>query len=497
MGDTTQRHALGRRDLLVGAGGLAAGGAAGWFGRPLAHTRVASPTPSAEAEPAADAAAVRRWATIQPTLAGTTVTRGTGTPAPGLLFSALDTDVHRGVITDDEGEPVWVDTSGADMYDLRVQEYRGEPVLTYVSGLLTDGYGIATGTILDRSYRVLETVHAGNGLSVDLHEFLITAQDTALVTAYPVVPGDLSSVGGPTDGWFIDCHVQEIDIASGALLLDWRASDHLALAESKQAIGDDGRSAASPWDPFHLNSCTVDGDDGLLLSARHTHAVYAIDRSSGAVRWRLGGERSDFEVADDAVFAWQHHAVRSSPTRMTLFDNVSKDGSSPSRGLVLRLDEQAMTATLDHEYRHAGRKGIAMGSMQHLDGGHLLVGWGTGKGLTEFAADGTVVLDIAFDGASYRSFRHEWTGTPARPPAVVARTTAGTPRAYASWNGSTETVSWRFDHGTAQDALTSSVTADRTGFETHVALPTSARWVRAVAIGSDGTELARSAVVRV
>lgn len=494
MEKTTDHHGPGRRDVLLGAGALAAGSAAGWFGRGFADTPSSDPAPVAEDRAERDE--VRRWVTTQVTLASTTVGRRSGDTAPGLLFSALDTGVHRGVISDDTGEPVWIETGGLDVYDLRVQQYRGAPVLTYTSGLLQDGYGIMTGSILDTSYRTIATVHAGNGLSADLHEFLLTPQDTALLCAYPVVPGDLSAVGGPTDGWFLDCHAQEVDVATGALLLDWRASDHLALTESRQAVGDDG-SVDSPWDPFHVNACFADGDDAVLVSARHTHAVYSIDRSTGDVRWRLGGERSDFELGDDAVFAWQHHVTRQSPTRLTLFDNASKDGSAAARGLVLEVDEDAKTVRLDTEYRHGGRKGTAMGSTQQLDGGHVLVGWGTGKGLTEFTADGEPVLDLTFGGASYRSFRHTWTATPARPPAVATRTTAGTTRAHASWNGSTETASWRFDHGATRDALTSSVATERSGFETAVALPAGARWVRATAVGADGADLASSGVVAV
>lgn len=58
----------------------------------------------------------------------------------------------------------------------------------------------------------------------DLHDFVITANDTALVTIYDPIPADLSSVGGPELGWLYDGVFQEIDIATGKLLFEWRAS---------------------------------------------------------------------------------------------------------------------------------------------------------------------------------------------------------------------------------------------------------------------------------
>ena len=39
------------------------------------------------------------------------------------------------------------------------------------------------------------------------------------------------------------------------------------------------------------------GPDGdILISARNTCALYDIDRTTGAVNWRLGGKRSDFRI---------------------------------------------------------------------------------------------------------------------------------------------------------------------------------------------------------
>ena len=47
-------------------------------------------------------------------------------------------------------------------------------------------------------------VRAGNGLQADLHEFQLTPQGTALITAYDPIRCDLSAVGGSADGALID-----------------------------------------------------------------------------------------------------------------------------------------------------------------------------------------------------------------------------------------------------------------------------------------------------
>ena len=121
--------------------------------------------------------------------------------APGYIFLAPKEGQgrHGPEIVDDRGRPIWFHPVAGIATDFRVQQYRGNPVLTWWQGI-----GIGSGEpgvdyIADSSYHVIATVHAGNGLDADGHEFVLTPQGTALVTAYRSVPYDLSSLGGPKD----------------------------------------------------------------------------------------------------------------------------------------------------------------------------------------------------------------------------------------------------------------------------------------------------------
>ena len=72
--------------------------------------------------------------------------------------------------------------------DLRVQRYDGQRVLTWWQGYSGAGVGAGEDVIENSSYRQIAVVHAANGLSADLHEFRLTPQGTALITAYyPVI----------------------------------------------------------------------------------------------------------------------------------------------------------------------------------------------------------------------------------------------------------------------------------------------------------------------
>src|SRR4029079_3649543 len=82
------------------------------------------------------------------------------------------------------------------------------------------GTGQGEGVIVDSAYKEIARVRAGNGFAADVHEFLITPENTALITIYDPKTIDLTPVGGPAAHPTLDSIVQEIDIASGKVLFE-------------------------------------------------------------------------------------------------------------------------------------------------------------------------------------------------------------------------------------------------------------------------------------
>jgi|SRR5581483_8372523 len=408
---------------------------------------------------------------------------------------------HSGaMIVDERGQLVWFKAiSKKTAMDLRVQTYRGGSVLTWYEGDVLGGYG-GDYVIADRHYRELARVSAGNGRHGDLHEFLITSRGTALVTIYQLVPADLTSLGGPAAGQLVEGIVQEIDIPSGRVLFEWRSSEHVALDESYLAtVSKQGSS-----DYFHLNSVAVDADGHLLVSARHTSAVYKVDRKTGDVLWRLGGKRSDFAFDPGASFSFQHDVRRHRDGTLTIFDNAASAPAAPGHGTpaasrVVRLtvDEGRMLAGLVAEYLPPRpRLAWAMGNAQQLPDGGLFVDWGTAGAFTEFGPAGDVRFDASFGDASvsYRAFRFPWVGLPGGRPAVAASRSGGNATLHVTWNGATEVARWlvRSASGAAL------ARARRSGFETSIALPAGHRstTVTVTALDAHGRPLGTSAPVR-
>ena len=214
-------------------------------------------------------------------------------------------------ILDQKGNVVWFQPvpAGQEASDFRTQTYRGQPVLTWWQG--TGLGGVATGTdyIYNDHYQQIATVNAGNGLSADGHEFLITPQNTALILSYTTATADLSSIGGPSNQTVIDGVVQEIDIPTGKVLFQWNSPDHVPYSQSEQPLP---ASASTPWDWFHINAVHLDTDGNLLIDARDTWTTYKVDRHSGNdhLAARRQGERLHVQGRPRAVAEQRRRDLR-------------------------------------------------------------------------------------------------------------------------------------------------------------------------------------------
>jgi hypothetical protein len=405
------------------------------------------------------------------------------------------------LIYDAQGHLVWFKPLPANVEanDVKVQRYGGRPVLTWWQGRFGPGIGVGGEDVIDdSSYRQIAVVRAGNGLSADLHEFTLTPQGTALITAYYPVVWDESSLHGPRRGNVLDGVVQEVDVKTGNVLFQWDSLDHVPITEAEIGLPKPG----APFDYFHVNSVKSDLDGNLLVSGRNTWAAYKVDRATGAIAWRLGGRKSTFRLGAGAQFAFQHdvEAAAANDAAVTIFD----DGAGPpavhktSRALTLALDHTARTATVTHDVRHApGLLAAFEGNVQALANGDSVVGWGQQPYVTQFNSAGKVVFDARFGDAnsSYRAFRFPWTGTPHTAVAVAPVRTGSHLTVYVSWNGATSVTGWRVLGGASRATLKTLLTTPRTGFET--AIPTSAvRYVKVEALDHGGRVIGGSGLTK-
>lgn len=507
-----------RRRFLFALGALAVGGAAVTG---VAELAGASRRGLAAAAAAPAGAAARHTFRSRPDLTPPVVTIAGAHEGADALYTFLTPANGAApdgpMAVDRAGELVWMRTTakGISATDLHVVQYGSTPALIWWEGLLNSGIGLGDFILVDDAYRPAGRISAGNGRQADLHELQLTSRGTAILFADARVAGPVYGHPTPTPWPVMDCAVQEIDLATGRVVFEWRSSEHIGLDES---YIDAPTEAGKIYDYIHGNSIEEDTDGNLLVSARNTSAIYKVDRATGDIIWRLGGKRSDFRIAREASFGWQHDVRRRFDGTLTMFDNGAAAAPGRSRGLRIGLDEQARTASLVASYDHPDRLlSTSQGNVQLFSDGGVFVGWGSKPFFSEYGPDGTLLLDATFPAAtqSYRDYRQPWTARPAEGPAVAvgrgggtAATSEGTSggssagggdgarTVYASWNGATGVGTWRVLTGDAVTDLRVVAVAPRTGFETAVHVPSLGAFVAVRAHDELGGLLGTSAPVR-
>lgn len=431
------------------------------------------------------------------------------------------------LIMDNNGNPIYfrpLSSPNLMNTDFRMQTYNGNSVLTFWQGTLASPPAYVNlpaasselGScyyILDPTYSVIKTVSAQNGYTSDIHEFLITPNNTALLLSTKPIPMDLTPYGGPQNGFVNDFAIQEVDLATNELLFFWSALDHIPLTDSFQPASS-ATSSNNVWDAYHGNSIGITEDvNEIIFSSRNTWTIYRINKSSSNIVWRLGGKQSSFTIQSGADFSWQHDA-RFLPTNIiSMFDDncceseTVPPGTPPAHGLVLQLDLGTMTANLVTSYYHNPNINVAsQGNVQTLTNSNKFIGWGQAQYFSEFAAAGNTetnpALNLLYDASypstnyTYRAYKANWVGTPSYPPSLALIPSNGIVTVYASWNGSTETKFWQVFAGSDPTTLSLVATAPKSGFETAILAPSNGPCFQVKALNAGSTVIGVSDVVR-
>jgi hypothetical protein len=415
--------------------------------------------------------------------------------ASGDIFTDAQNSIQAGpMIIGPQGQLIWFDAlpHRGFAHDLAVQTYAGQKVLTYWS---RNG---AVDMILNHHYEKVGTVHGRNGYIAGDHEFQITPRGTALITASAERPANLASVGGPRNGKVIANVVQEIDIATGKLVWQWKADSHLPWSASYE-----DRPGSAPWDFAHMNSVQELPSGNLLVSIRNTWGVYEISKRTGKILWTLGGKHSSFRMGPGTRFEWQHDARLHRDGTITLFDDGS-DGvhtsERQSRALRIRLNFRTHRATLVHAFvNNPPLLSTSEGNVQVLPDGNTFVGWGEQPYFTEYSKNGgRQLFAIHFRPPlqSYRAYRFHWWGQPNTPPSIAASPKGSGTTLYASWNGATDVASWRVLAGPNSGALSGVEQFPNTPFETTMHVSSTGPYFAVQALDVRGRPLGISTVVR-
>ncbi|THZ47721.1 hypothetical protein D6C88_10045 [Aureobasidium pullulans] len=414
--------------------------------------------------------------------------------------------------------------------NLNVQTYKGKEYLTFWSKRVKTRHGKdsvkakepkTSYVMLDSSYKVAYRIFPhGKGLKGDSHELRITPQGTAVIPIYHKRQTDCSSLGLGKSCWIQDGLFQEIDIETGALLFEWRATDHISMKDvfsSPNAKDGYGTSKKDAFDFFHINAVDKTDSGDYIISARYMHAILCVSGTTGQILWQLGGKKNNFTDLDEALdFSWQHHVTWQGDNTISLYDNhantVLHSPSMYSKGMLIHLDMHNMTATLKHKYIHPDKiLSVSQGSVQVIPSTkNILVGFGNSPAFVEYTHTGTVLCSAQFAPKfafelvdfglvkSYRVFKHDsWVGKPDTVPDVKVEGR----KVYVSWNGATEVRGWRLEtartQDTGDDGFVTVQELRKDGFETSFSIEGVGKFIRIAALDSGNGVMSLSAVIRV
>ncbi len=264
---------------------------------------------------------------------------------------------------------------------------------------------------LDSSGTIVNKFFAPDSFEFNFHELTVLEEGTYYVLGEEHIVVDLSQIvpGGQANATLITQNIHHMD-AQDNEIWRWRSFDHYDILDADSAV--DLTQSSIDW--THCNSIKVDNDGNILLSTRNFNEVTKINRQTGDIIWRLGGERNQFQfINDDRRFARQHDVKRNAAGNLILFDNGVRLEPQYSSLVEYALDEDSLTATLVRRFsRNETVWSRIRGGVQGLPNGNHLISWGESDepAVTEINSDNEIVYEISFPngGHRYRSFRFPW-----------------------------------------------------------------------------------------
>ena len=316
------------------------------------------------------------------------------------------------VVFDENGVPVWWQDEDEGTLGGQVVEYEGQPYI----------YWRQEGQRRNSFLEDLHQLHTLDGklahqfvsprLTTDGHEFNLRPNgDVWLVNYVPRSGTDFTDIGGPESAWSAEAIVEQV--RDGKTIWRWSTRKAIETYEARRNLEgkfsekDDG-SFEDPYDRVHINSAEPAGDR-VIVSLRNTDGVYGIDKETGEIAWKLGGERTpeSLRIVGDYYeypSGAQHDARVLPDGTISVFDNRS-GLDQPPRVTRWRIDEEEKTATLVEAYEDPiAPNSPATGSARFSSDGSLFVYWGDSYLMTEFSPEGSVAFRLSIDGMAYRAY---------------------------------------------------------------------------------------------
>lgn len=341
----------------------------------------------------------------------------------GPNFFMMQMNHHYATIFDRNGVPLWWYRARGEVINSQVLR---DGTVSWYPANVTGGDLTGVADIRKLNGKLVRQVKTGGNTTTDLHDLQLLANGNYLVTGQVIKDHvDTTAYGGSADASIMGFEVQE-QTPAGKVVWKWDSLKYIGLAQTPMRWWNQVVHQPGPYDHQHWNSAEVKGKT-MLLSFRNLDAIYAIDRDTGSVAWKLGGTPTpkSLTVLNDPLGSYplgaQHDARRLPDGTVSIHDN--RTGLGPPRAVRYQIDREAQTATLVESISDPDvPESPCCGSARKLPSGDWLIGWG------RIPAAGRAFRFVgAYDPSGQRIFQLQLPGGffyrafPVPPKAVTAQ----------------------------------------------------------------------------
>lgn len=278
-----------------------------------------------------------------------------------------------------------------------------------------DGYGLdlrMAHEVRSPAGKLLRLIKTRDSI-IDGHELRELEGGNFLIDSYIPGKASLRRFGGPARAAVVSAEIEELD-ADGRVLWRWRSRDHIGLGETGRwwqnvlSNAKPGLRNLPTFDPVHINSIEPRGEDEVVISTRHTDALYGIRRSTGEILWKLGGSRTADSlrvIGDPArkLLGGQHDARINDDGTLSVYDN-GKDRPRRPRVVFYRLSlEEGKAVYLGQLNDPEVKTSHCCGSARQLGNGGWLVSWGDNPLVTAFDAKRRIAFRLGLAASTFRA----------------------------------------------------------------------------------------------
>ncbi len=273
-----------------------------------------------------------------------------------------------------------------------------------------EGYDIVCDSDLNELWRAKYIPVNGDTTTddrLDVHDFILLGENHYMaISAHLETPTNIPDSLNPSpNARVVACRIEEVN--NGQVVFHWDGTDYPEFY-GESVEHNNFSDSVNTIDYMHMNSLCIDpNDNNIICSFRNLNEIVKINRTTGAIMWRLGGKHSDFPLNTDEQFLRQHFARFTDNGQTLIFvDNGDQALRPYSRILEFQLNENTKSISGFNAYKVPDAFIRYAGSVKKENGYYFIGGGSANFALQVNYSTDEVYLRINQKYSSYRALKY-------------------------------------------------------------------------------------------